>query len=61
MRLLVFDIDGAPISVSRIGRMAPGCALVGVFGAVGSLKTYEFVGKTDWRIVHDLTADWRSV
>lgn len=61
MRLLVFDIDGAPINVSRIRRAALGRALVDVFGAAGSPKTNKFAGKTDRRIVHDLTADWRNM
>jgi len=61
MRLLLFDIDGSLTNVSRIGRAALGRALIDVFGAAGLLETYEFSGKPDRRIAHDLAADWRSV
>lgn len=54
MRLLLFDIDGTLINSSRIGRQALGRALRAVFGTAGALETYEFAGKTDRRIVHDL-------
>lgn len=54
MRLLLFDIDGTLINSSRIGRTALDRALLDVFGTAGSLETYEFAGKTDRRIVHDL-------
>jgi phosphoglycolate phosphatase-like HAD superfamily hydrolase len=54
MRLLLFDIDGTLINSSRIGRAALGRALVDVFGTAGALESYEFAGKTDRRIVHDL-------
>lgn len=56
MRLLLFDIDGTLINSSRIGRAALGRALVDVFGTAGALESYEFAGKTDRRIVHDLMA-----
>lgn len=54
MRLVLFDIDGTLINSSRIGRAALGQALRDVFGTMGALETYEFAGKTDRRIVHDL-------
>lgn len=54
MRLLLFDIDGTLIISSRIGRAALGRALIDVFGTAGALESYEFAGKTDRRIVHDL-------
>lgn len=56
MRLILFDIDGTLISSSRTGRTALGRALHEVFGTAGALDTYEFAGKTDRRIVHDLMA-----
>lgn len=56
MHLLLFDIDGTLINSSRIGRQALGLALTAVFGTAGALETYEFAGKTDRRIVHDLLA-----
>jgi phosphoglycolate phosphatase-like HAD superfamily hydrolase len=56
MHLLLFDIDGTLINSSRIGRKALGRALTTVFGTTGALETYEFAGKTDRRIVHDLLA-----
>lgn len=56
MHLLLFDIDGTLINSSRIGRVALGRALTAVFGTTGALETYEFAGKTDRRIVHDLLA-----
>lgn len=56
MRLLLFDIDGTLIDSSRIGRTALGRAMRDVFGTAGALETYEFAGKTDRRIVHDLMA-----
>ncbi len=62
MRLLLFDIDGTLINSSRIGRSALGRALFDVFGAAGSLDTYDFAGKTDRGIVYDLmTAEGWSV
>lgn len=56
MHLLLFDIDGTLINSSRIGRKALGRAMTAVFGTTGALETYEFAGKTDRRIVHDLLA-----
>ncbi|RIK24131.1 MAG: hydrolase [Anaerolineae bacterium] len=62
MRLILFDIDGTLVSSSRTGRKALGQALREVFGTDGELDTYEFAGKTDRRIVHDLlTAEGLSV
>ena len=56
MHLILFDIDGTLITSSRIGRKALGRAMVEVFGTAGGLEVYEFAGKTDRRIVHDLLA-----
>lgn len=54
MHLLLFDIDGTLITGSRIGRKALERAMMAVFGTAEGLETYEFAGKTDRRIVHDL-------
>lgn len=57
MRLILFDIDGTLINSSRIGRVALGRALLDVFGTAGALEIYEFAGKTDRRIIHDLMTE----
>ncbi len=54
MRLILFDIDGTLVTSSRIGRAALDQALLEVFGTAGALEEYEFAGKTDRRIIHDL-------
>lgn len=54
MHLILFDIDGTLINSSRAGRAAMGRALQEVFGAAGAVHSYNFAGKTDRRIVHDL-------
>jgi phosphoglycolate phosphatase-like HAD superfamily hydrolase len=54
MRLILFDVDGTLVTSSRIGRAALDRALQEVFGTVGALATYEFAGKTDRGIIHDL-------
>jgi phosphoglycolate phosphatase-like HAD superfamily hydrolase len=54
MYLILFDIDGTLINSSRAGRAAMGRALHEVFGTAGAVHSYNFAGKTDRRIVHDL-------
>lgn len=56
MRLVLFDIDGTLISARGAGRRAIRRALEGVFGATGSLDSYDMSGKTDPRIVVEVMA-----
>ena len=55
MRLYLFDVDGTLVSTRGAGRRAIGRALLEVFGATGPYETYDMRGKTDLRIVFDLT------
>ena len=54
MRLLLFDVDGTLITARGAGRQALGHALRAVYGATGPIDAYDFRGKTDPQIVHDL-------
>ena len=55
MRLFLFDIDGTLVTARGAGREAFNHALREVFGTVGPLEAvYDFRGKTDPRILHDL-------
>ena len=55
MRLFLFDIDGTLIVARGAGREAFNRALRAVYGTVGPHEaTYDFRGKTDPRILHDL-------
>ena len=55
MRLFLFDIDGTLVTARGAGREAFNRALREVFGPIGPLEAvYDFRGKTDPRILHDL-------
>ena len=55
MRLFLFDIDGTLVTARGAGREAFNRALRDVFGTVGPVEAgYDFRGKTDPRILHDL-------
>ena len=55
MRLFLFDIDGTLVTARGAGREAFNRALREVFGTVGPREAvYDFRGKTDPRILHDL-------
>src|SRR5919106_3774414 len=55
MRLFLFDVDGTLVTARGAGREAFNHALREVFGTVGPLEAvYDFRGKTDPRILHDL-------
>lgn len=54
MRLLLFDVDGTLITARGAGREALGQALRAVYGTAGPIDGYDFRGKTDPQIVHDL-------
>lgn len=55
MRLILFDVDGTLITARGAGRDAFNRALREVFGTVGPREAvYDFRGKTDPRILHDL-------
>jgi phosphoglycolate phosphatase-like HAD superfamily hydrolase len=57
MRLVLFDIDGTLVTARGAGRTAFNRALEEVFGTVGPAeKGYDFRGRTDLRILHDLMA-----
>jgi len=54
VRLYLFDVDGTLLSARGLGRAAFQRALEHVFGTAGAIDEYDFRGKTDLRIVHDL-------
>jgi phosphoglycolate phosphatase-like HAD superfamily hydrolase len=53
-RLVLFDIDGTLLSCGPQIKQLFGSALAEVFGGGLALDGYDFAGKTDRRIVHDL-------
>lgn len=57
MRLYLFDVDGTLLSARGAGRRAIGAALEEVYGTRGAVETYDFHGKTDPQILHDLMTD----
>jgi phosphoglycolate phosphatase-like HAD superfamily hydrolase len=57
VRLVLFDIDGTLVSVRGAGRAAFALALEQIYGTSGAIDRYDFRGRTDLRIVHDLMAD----
>lgn len=57
MRLFLFDVDGTLVSARGAGRAAFRRALAQVFGTTGAIDGYDFRGKTDPRIVHDLMGE----
>ena len=55
MRLFLFDIDGTLVTARGAGREAFVRALEAVYGTAGTAgEGYDFRGKTDPRILHDL-------
>jgi phosphoglycolate phosphatase-like HAD superfamily hydrolase len=57
VRLVLFDIDGTLVTARGAGRAAIGKALTSTYGITGPIEAYDFRGKTDQRIVHDLMRD----
>ncbi len=54
MRLFLFDIDGTLVSVRGAGRAAFARALEETYGTAGAIERFDFRGRTDLSIVHDL-------
>jgi phosphoglycolate phosphatase-like HAD superfamily hydrolase len=55
VRLVLFDIDGTLVTARGAGRTAFNRALLEIFGTVGPAEAgYDFRGRTDLRILHDL-------
>ena len=57
MKLVLFDIDGTLVTARGAGRAAIGRALASTYGVTGPIEAYDFRGKTDQRIVHDLMGE----
>ncbi len=57
MRVLLFDIDGTLILGHGVGHRALVRAMQDVFGTAGTHDEYDWRGKTDPLIVHDLLRD----
>jgi phosphoglycolate phosphatase len=57
VRLFLFDIDGTLVSVRGAGRTAFARALEETYGTAGAIERYDFRGRTDLRIVHDLMTE----
>lgn len=57
MRLFLFDIDGTLVSVRGAGRTAFARALEATYGTAGTIDRYDFRGRTDLSIVHDLMTE----
>lgn len=53
-QLLLFDIDGTLLHANGSGRAMLGASLQSVYGTAGAIDAYEFGGRTDRRMVHDL-------
>ena len=56
MRLFLFDIDGTLVSVRGAGRAAFARALEETYGTAGAIQQFDFRGRTDLSIVHELMA-----
>jgi len=54
VRLFLFDIDGTLVSVRGAGRAAFAVALKETYGTDGAIDRYDFRGRTDLSIVHEL-------
>jgi phosphoglycolate phosphatase-like HAD superfamily hydrolase len=57
VRLFLFDIDGTLVSVRGAGRAAFARALEEIYGTAGTIERYDFRGRTDLRMVHDLMTE----
>src|SRR5437660_9581724 len=60
VRLFLFDIDGTLVTVRGAGRAAFARALEETYGTAGTIDRYDFRGRTDLRIVHDLMTEARA-
>jgi len=54
VRLFLFDIDGTLVSVRGAGRVAFARALEATYGTAGAIQQFDFRGRTDLSIVHEL-------
>jgi phosphoglycolate phosphatase-like HAD superfamily hydrolase len=54
VHLFLFDVDGTLLTAQGAGREAFAQALTAVYGTTGPVERYDFRGKTDPQIVHDL-------
>jgi len=54
MRLILFDIDGTLIHITRGGRAVLAAALTELFGTAGPIESYSMAGKNDALIIRDL-------
>lgn len=54
MRLFLFDIDGTLVSVRGAGRAAFARALEDTYSTAGAIQQFDFRGRTDLSIVHEL-------
>ena len=57
MRLFLFDIDGTLVSVRGAGRTAFARALEAIYGTAGAIERFDFRGRTDLSIVHELMTE----
>jgi len=57
VRLFLFDIDGTLVSVRGAGRTAFARALEETYGTAGAIERFDFRGRTDLSIVHELMTD----
>jgi phosphoglycolate phosphatase-like HAD superfamily hydrolase len=57
VRLFLFDIDGTLVSVRGAGRAAFARALEATYGTAGTIDRYDFRGRTDLSIVHELMTE----
>ena len=57
MRLFLFDIDGTLVRVRGAGRAAFAHALEATYGTAGTIDRYDFRGRTDLSIVHELMTE----
>jgi phosphoglycolate phosphatase-like HAD superfamily hydrolase len=56
VKLVLFDIDGTLVHAGGQAKPLFAEAVLEVFGTAGDIDGYDFSGKTDGRIVHDLLA-----
>jgi phosphoglycolate phosphatase-like HAD superfamily hydrolase len=54
VRLFLFDIDGTLVTVRGAGRTAFARALEQTYGTAGTIERFDFRGRTDLSIVHEL-------
>ena len=57
MRLFLFDIDGTLVTVRGAGRAAFARALEEIYGTAGTIERFDFRGRTDLSIVHELMTE----